>query len=300
MKQLNRILSVTLCAIILLSFGVPSVAAQQDMEIIQMDEVVLNEFERLEYMSTRSVEELQYMGISRQEAESIKNFRELMQTHFYELSLLDDDTLLILGYTEEQVAILRDFDGSDQRMQLLSANLTFSPRIHSYTNFTSITLTRVVIAVTWRWNTQPTFLFTDSIVFAWNHNFVFQSNSTISIEYVHRSNPSDIVFGQGSLWLTGLADRGVGFRIPMRPPNGPAFDTHFARSGSFNFTLDRHAQIHPRDFLVYAAYYRTLLSVSLSLSVSSSGPSITVTPGLATSRSAWAQFDGTNRIIRSG
>lgn len=124
------------------------------------------------------------MGYSGEQAHAILNYKEEFTKAFKAHSLLDETELGNIGYTAEQVNILKTFSGTDAEMQALAATCTITLNIDYVTYSSSTGRTKSRFDYTFRWGSVPAFGMTDMVAVGWN-DYWGVTGHTGSITYKH-------------------------------------------------------------------------------------------------------------------
>lgn len=155
-KLLCFILSFTLL------FGnlfIPSKAFASKNSIDKNTKVVINEYLRIKEMKQLNNDTLKKMGLSDSSIEELKklDYKEELRKR----SKLSDKNLIGMGYTQSQIKLLKNYDGSEASTMALSASA------YIYSHIVSAISTRFVVGFTWSWTCCPAMLESDVIGVAW-------------------------------------------------------------------------------------------------------------------------------------
>lgn len=172
MKKYGRKIMVLLLATLFLIGIVPVYAADMSSKLGQ--EMSFNEFEYIKEIQRYSKQELMDEGMSEEEAEEVLTFD--YEEALYERAQLPEEKLAALGYTEEQIQILKDFAANpDGDYDLAAASATLQGHL-SLLNGGS---TYRIVKYTWNWSSMPFMSFTEYVGLRWQG--VNSSGSTVDM-----------------------------------------------------------------------------------------------------------------------
>lgn len=124
--------------------------------------------------------------------EQIKEARAFdYETHLRKLAELDDEALRNARYTDKQIQTFRNFNGSEEQMEILSATLLlWSGYEGSYYSADPTGQSWVRMWVSWAWQGVPGGYWTDRFVYLWSHDFTLdraQVASYADVNYYYES-----------------------------------------------------------------------------------------------------------------
>jgi hypothetical protein len=234
---------------------------------VKENKVVINEYEYFKELSLKSESELSDMGCSAKEISEIRNYHKNYVDHLNRLKKLDDTTLSKLGYTSEQIAIFRNFDGSETQAILLSAslNLTSTTSNFRYEN----TYSKGKLAYLWTWDGLPWYGLQDAVVASWN-DWVVESKYS-AIDYYNTQTGQYYTTRSGTFTTDGNGTEGAGHKFPLKIND----NLHYAKTGYgyFNIRSDVHAI---KDFYYYIAYGHSEIWPTISFSIGTGGAAASI------------------------
>ncbi|KYO68562.1 hypothetical protein [Thermovenabulum gondwanense] len=148
--------------------------------------VTINEYLMIKELKNKSDSELQKMVFSAKDIGKIRNFDYAEE--LYRRSKLDDSILKNLGYTDEQISMLRAFSGTEEEIIALAATLNISAKTDSYYYSEANNRTYYRARFDWNWSTAPAVMMEDIIGIAWSEGmYIDQSpNATYHrVKYVN-------------------------------------------------------------------------------------------------------------------
>ncbi len=134
-----------------------------DMNVVPVQITYYNEIEEVLRMREATPQELREMNISQEEANEIAELD--IEGAYYERAQLPESQLRAYGYTYEQIAILKAYDGStitsDTPVVAASASCTGSA------SKVSASTSKIAFKYTWTWSSAPLFMRTDKVAVKW-------------------------------------------------------------------------------------------------------------------------------------
>lgn len=258
-----------------------SSAPELELDVVPIQLTYYNEIEEVLRMRDATPEELKKLNISEQTAEEIANID--IEDAYYERAQLPEEQLRAYGYTDEQIAILKAYDGSaitaDSPVVAAAASCTGTA------SKVSASTSKIAYKYTWTWSSAPVFMRTDKVATNW-------------AAYNSSSSPIDVSNSQSTsvkyYWLstggynitktistpTSSSFKGCSADITMqyaKERNGNA-DSIWAKSGSTTVTLTKSGS--NISYIKFAASYGHAKIKLASISVSASGLSISFGPSI--------------------
>lgn len=145
---------------------------------------VTNEYLLIKELQRKSTAELLEFGYNSNNIDELRkiDYAAILK----ERSKLDDNLLRNMGYTKEQIEILRNFEGTEEEIIALSASLFFDARRTKweYVNGTQY----FDVWFNWEWSTVPATLNTDIIGAGWSESMYLTTSTTQSYHTVTYRN----------------------------------------------------------------------------------------------------------------
>lgn len=155
-KQISILLSLVMC----IGFAVPAFASTVDSEKKQ----TFNELEFYLELKDSTDNELHAKGLSEDEINDFKDFS--MEEAYLERAELPIETLVAYGYNDEQIEILKAYDGSeitaDSSLMKAASDMDISEFEEG-----SASGDEMEIEYHWKWNIVPVWKTTDTIAVYW-------------------------------------------------------------------------------------------------------------------------------------
>lgn len=224
--------------------------------------VSYNEFDLVKELAQKTPYELECEGYTLNEIMDIKNYQENFADHIDMLNTLPDEVLTLHGYTQSQINMIRNFDGSEAEMQLLAASVKINAVTAYFTFDGNYTTGR--LAYTWEWIGVPNFKMRDIIAFSWNTWTVTENMSEIS--YYHINTGDAYKSLPGEYHDDGNKTEGACHKFAVLLD-----DYYYAKRGVGRFEVksDVHAM---KDFYCYIEYGHSQIVMSWpTFSIGSSG-----------------------------
>lgn len=189
-----------------------------------------------------------------------------------------------MGYTKEQIEIIRNFTGTEEQIYALSAELWLSTYVLSHSH--SSTYSQATLRTDWSWTQAPNCVFTDILAVAWSEGMYLDTGSSSTYgKCGYGANGSTI------RTTTPIPDlnKGAYIKIPMTDSSvSPAGS--WCHNGKFGYKITRQANV--LELAVQAVYGHSQLTInpSVTFGVSTGG---TATAGITFSTGCIAQDDKT-------
>lgn len=198
---------------------------------------------------------------------------------------IPEEQLQIMGYTNEQIAILKEYDGSP---------IEENPQLRAVLGKLWATILKLdysknsaAARFSWKWTNQPiiTGVFSDIVSCAWRGVGRDNQEETMTIDLNNSTCNVKYVSEDGS-----LSDKYVTYDINDKDPQRNAEvkfrltdSGRWAESGYFDVYIEEEATVNNMDTSLFIfAYGHTNFTVSPSISVSGSGPSLGLSCGVGT------------------
>lgn len=230
-----------ICFSLLLGVSLPAVAAT-DVQMPVEGQLKINEYDLYSSLQTFSEEALLSNGYSEEFVDTIKNtdYNDLVR----ERALLPDATLAGMGYTVDEILLLRNYNGTEAEARAISGTLT------AEINCTSASVSRYTIEYVLEWDHSPVVLGTDSMGMRWrafgddgDNLDVSAFSSTASINYYLNSalsttksySASDSCFASETNFNALTCE----FPLVLSYAEG----TWYALSGKLKTSIERDSQV---------------------------------------------------------
>lgn len=283
MKKVVKLIVPFLLIVSLLSSGVvfaadlgPIDSAPIDAELMLPEDTFYNE--GAAYIASKAMtdQELLDAGLTKIQLEELRAFS--MEDALLERAQLPTDTLRAYGYTDEQIVLLKEYDGSP--LTANSAVLAATSDCVGTYDIGNYSTSSIGLTYTWTWSIVPLVKMEDTVVVAWEgvrkpDNLYFDLTPSTNIMYLHFYNmttgaraSSQDSFVQG---LHVSTQNYTSFRFDMTKND----NYYWAKEGVVYLTLYPDSSTSPINYIDLGAGYghQTLVgsytfSVSPSLEVS--------------------------------
>lgn len=274
---MKKLISILLCITVFALSFTGIVFAGSEAEKNQ--EIVINEFDYIETLSKLTDEELIKEGLSRGDVDLL--FTEYI-TSIKDRAGFSTEKLLSLGYTQEQCAILHQFDstGEISRDQLYAVAAIVTGNVTCNSVYNNV----FTISFTWQWSTQPSICFSDICAIRWaafNYNGEPMDSDLLSknldVYYSHNGN----YYALGHGILNESSDFSyVSYTFPLTMYVDGSYDEAtntsefaFAKMGRMTLSItSNNVNNNPIGHIkLRAAYGHKTIVIS--------NPSVTITPG---------------------
>lgn len=286
-----------LALIMMASIAVPCFAetagSTSGLEEAQLPDAGFNEYDYIVEMRSKSNKELTDMGFSEDEIKKLRS--DSVEKELVARKELPDDVLTdVYCYTEDEIEILRNYDGGrledHPELRASAATVSFSKPV-----INGKSTSQIKMKLTWNWSKKPADTFTDAVAIAWCPTFAPDGGK---LRLTKEKSLHTIKYWDGKLNHADCAsfcdvnlNALVKSEFPMNHPDGNRFG--WAKSGELILTFDKVSGsmggIASADFAFsygHSAMQLDSVTVELSGSVGTSGPevggSIGVTYGIGT------------------
>ncbi|MBZ9637440.1 hypothetical protein [Clostridium sp. FP1] len=178
---------------------------------------------------------------------------------------LDTDVLGNMGYTDEQITIMKNFTGTEKELYLLSATLTLNC-YYDTSNYAGATTTYKV-NFDWNWSSEPYYEHKDIIGLGWTEQlYINISSSYHKVTYINPYVPTDTKLISYK-FSTTLGNSTAESKFPMlisgsKPDES---DAKYAKDGFGSVTLFRQSKV--TMMAIKFKYGHTQSSIEPSLSI---------------------------------
>lgn len=282
----KTIFSLSLCLALLFGLVPPAYAQEQVLTSPCLQEI--NEFDLYNVMKSTPETELEKCGYSSEQIMKFKdsNFEELV----YQRATLSDSSLEHMGYSKDEIDLLRNYDGSYTSTRALAG--TLSAEIHNMGSSGS----GIIVKYAWNWDHAPFVCATDAMGIRWaaiddagalidvsatlcaaNISYTYEITGSVETK---RFSPTDKNFS------SELNFNALTCNFPMEIGN-VEYNPGYALSGSLTAYISRDAAIS-RDIYylkICGVYGHTVINIgapSVSLSPDPISVGISFTGGLNT------------------
>lgn len=262
---LKRLLA-TILVLNLCIFSIFQVSAAAETSSVVSYQV--SEIEMYNDLKMKSDFELAKLGFSEVEILQLRAF-DLLDA-MRERAALDDETLRLYGYTEDEIIELREYVASGGRLRKVISGSTLSLTF----TFTGKIAKRSATGIfTWKWSRVPFFTMIDSIGVAWQKDagsgfFNYKKDDYNKVTYTYKKINPD---AYGNATETGTSKWRVvtNTAIDARIPISIGKD-YFAFSGEGKFRLESTSG-DVTEFYIDAGYGHSIISFEPGISISPGG-----------------------------
>lgn len=139
-------------------------------------ETVVNEYLAIKGLQQKNYNDLQKKGFSKNDIDYLKQFD--YSDVLRERSKLSDVQLRNLGYTVEQINMLRSFKGTEKEIIKLASKLRLYAEVSEHRYIEDDDRTKFWVYFDWTWSTPPSIGNTDILGFAWTKKLTLNSPRT--------------------------------------------------------------------------------------------------------------------------
>lgn len=301
---------ISLLLVLALVVGICPAAFAMESEVVNDDVMVettvYSEFELYQRVISHSDEELMGLGYSQSEIDEVRNFS--FEEAFLERAKLDYDQLQGLGYTDEQIRILKAYNGEPitPTSEILRAAAQCTGKMTGISASTTI----IYYGYSWEWSTMPLHDLGDVAALAWiavdtQGHFVSVSPIARSGYLNYYSTATNKLHTQTPLTVTLNSDyNGVSANIALKkiiPEEADGTMVIWAKQGVVNVKLQLDAASGANSLYMiksYGAVGHKVLSCDVGFSVSAgvTGTGEVISVGVSVA----ITFTPTNKVDRVG
>ncbi len=222
--------------------------------------ITTNEYEVLKDLSKNSNTNLKLNGYNDQDINKIKNVEKEYPKHLNEYKDLPEENLKELGYTDNQIKLLRDYKGTEEETIKLAATMDFR-LTENFVNYSqSHDKTEAKFNYRFAWHGVPLMKTKDIVGVAWND---WNLTSTYSyVRYIDIIGNLQNAFTLDATFVNneGPHSFGGGYRFKMTQED----NYYWAQAGFGSFTMYNHG---PKNLSAYAEYGHSTFSLNPTFSV---------------------------------
>ncbi|WP_088228404.1 hypothetical protein [Desulfosporosinus sp. FKB] len=262
MKKINRIAALTLTIILCVAnFAFASPSKEQSAP----NSTIIKEYTLINQLKAKSDSQLLNQGFKPQEIQSLRNLDYVQ--HIKDLNKENDEQLKSIGYTSDQIKMIRNYKGTEAETMALSASLTF------YANYSnaraSSSNSGAEYNIYWSWSSEPFWTLTDYIGVSWSDGFYTDTNTSyMDVTYVNGSSQISRTYTSN----ISAPGAGCGFSFPLIQAD-QNLNKCWAKSGSGTVFSYYPGLKHSCEYLI--KYGHTIITVA-GAGINISGvPSIT-------------------------
>jgi len=271
---------VLICIAIITSFTM----AFADTELLTNNSIVISELELISELRTKSDFELEELGLSKDDISIIKS--DYAEKELLRRSKLPIDEMKGLGYSDEQISLLKKYDGSE----LTKGSVYLALSSTCLGSFSSGTCSgsNIRVRYNWNWTSAPFFNMTDKIAFRWQAVKPNGSYADATVTYskalakYYRVTTGVYDSSKDTYYSASLnnIDKTAIFNIPMIKD-----DNYWAKSGTVYMYFYADGNFTFNYINVGAAYGHKILSGSITVS-------------FPVSTNSWFSFSPSSRVTQ--
>lgn len=264
-----------------------------------LQKYVFSEYDYIVSIRKMSKSELDKMDLPSSEKQLICS--DQIENEIMDRKKQSDDVLMkYYGYTADEIAILRSYNGGrledHKELRAITGTLTIDTPIVMQS-----TAQKIAVKVYWDWDHQPIVNMKDAFCATWSATFkngkygnlIFDKSQSNHIIWY---TPGGVSASKKVPIQNTVPDRAVKSEFPMTSADG----RFWARSGTFNLYLKSAANdVSIASVSFVFAYGHTTLGFSPSVSFDSSGLGVGISFGFGTSQadliSGYVKADGKNK-----
>ena len=274
--MMKKILSVSLSLALVFALSIQAFAASNGPDIPTEPAaytVTVNEYDVYVAARNTSNEDLQTRGMSESQIDLIKS--DAIENELLEKSALSVDELSEMGYDNNQIAILKNYEGQsiENAPELRGIFADMTAKFYKSSASTS----SLRIRVFWEWSNAPVLagdLITDLVAIRWQGtntagqpiNIAFNSSrSSANLNYYNRSG--EYRFNRSINVICDSPYDHAYAKVPISSGEYEVGSSIYAKSGNFYVQVDRTGTNSIKEAAFVFAYGHTVIVISPSLSL---------------------------------
>lgn len=246
----------------------------------QLETNIINEYEYITKLKAMSDDELYKLNINDEEIKEIRGID--FKSKLEERAKLDEATLKNIGYSDEEIKMLRNFKGTKSEIKSLTADMSYSMKglwdakvtgeLCGGLGINDGTKSSAVLRYDWEWDKQPVINNTDIVAICWTDGFYFTSESwltfaNVSYKSIYFQYDEDYQVSQDIQANIGSETVGCYIKFPMYKEKNPGGE--YAYKGTLSVQLLKNS---PQDFMNYkSAYGHSTVTINPSVSFPAGG-----------------------------
>lgn len=197
-------------------------------------EYSISEYELVKQLESKSNSELKRMGYDNEDIDQIRNYDELFKENIEEIKGINEDVLKNdFEYTDEQIDIIQNFNGSESQMAKASASVSVKATKNSSSSTSKIS--RLNVKIRFVWSGIPATQFIDSFAMVNSENMFYDNKSTLFTCTYVAGNGYQRTY-RFSLRSNDAGTTGADVSFPVYKNHGTKY---YLKSGSANVPLHR-------------------------------------------------------------
>ena len=238
---MKKLVAVFISLSALFSFTLPASAVSTETELANQtyssSEYTINEYDYIASMDALSDQDLENLGYSSENIAIIRNADSVLDNEIERLNTLPDSNLSNLGYSEQQIELIRNYDpetATTAERSLLGGDCKVTVTIDNYTG------TAGRVTTEFEWTTQPAFKMVDILATSWNNWYI--TGKVANIEYANIYGTNDTFWETPDYFLPDnkLESNGSGYKFNAAKQD----NMYYSRSGYSIFVLGSQSPQH--------------------------------------------------------
>ncbi len=270
-KSLRTILSYSLMFAMLISslFMFRSALAEpqmsNDAEGILVSQSIHSEYDLYKEFINTSDEDLLKIGYTKEQIRAMKNinYKDALKSKVDKLNKLDDVALKNAGYDKEHINIIRNYTGTEEQINALSASLALST--YKGSSSKSSSYSQINFRTDWTWSSVPVWLETDILAVSWTEGMYVDLNSSYTYANYDLYNEWYESYDRTlSTPVFSNLNTGAYIKFDIGHHNNDIGGL-YAKKGKFGYKISRNAYVS--QIAVQAKYGHNQMAVQPSVSI---------------------------------
>jgi len=241
-----------------------------DAQETLVSQSVQNEYDMYKSFMKKSDETLKNEGYSDTEIKSMKSqdYVSRLTKKVEKCNKLDEGTLRKLGYSKEQIKMIREYNGSEEQVYALSASLWLSTYVLSYSKSSSYS--QVTCRTDFTWTSCPVWLETDIVAATWSEGLYAETSSSYTYgKYDYYDEWTDTYDRTIRPSVSPCLNTGISMKVDMGFHNNDIGGL-YAKKGSLGYKMSRQALVEQISIEAKYGHQQWVVSPSVSFGLPSS------------------------------
>lgn len=238
-----------------------------------------NEYDMYRDLQEKSGNELSSLGLSKEEINNIKT--KSYSSCLRERSIYSEEELRNMGYSIEQIDIIKDPNATDEQLLKASATLTITTVIEKL-DYHPNNYTYSTVYIQWIWSSKPYFLLIDDLAIAWTEQMAFmpysENNKSRYTLYKRHSQTGIVTTSTTGLTSNDYVALAAGVKTPgffVETSATPPPTTQFIYKGAARVALKHYGMV---EWLQAQGAYAHYTFIATGISLTCGFPSINFDP----------------------
>ncbi|WP_088225406.1 hypothetical protein [Desulfosporosinus sp. FKB] len=283
LKKVMKLVSSVIVSALLLNVALVIPASAQSIPVntnnkeVLVGQTVINEYDKYKELINTNDDTLLSEGYSKEEVNKLRSvdYKGLLKARVEKNAKLSDNDLIKKGYTSNQISQIRNYKGTEDQMQALSASLYLST--YNTYHINSPSKSEADFRTDWTWTSPPIFERDDLWAATWSEGMYLMDSVSFATAQYYLQTDDTYHHSEYLGSLTPNLNNGASKKIYLISSSYPGT---YAKTGSVYYDISKQAQVP--ELAVLAKYGHTQIAINPTVAFSTSGAlGITFSYGVA-------------------